>query len=301
MVPTARCGRRSRPTRPNVPWARFGEPTIVDFDGNGTSAATPQVAAAAALWIENHRNDFDAYTEGWMRVEAVRKALFESAAKGAAAYADKLGDGMLRAADALSRAAAPAAAANCFAASHRRFRVPQPVARRRGPSDGRRLRNEIVDAGARGRPSRGQVRPRSPNGIADAGLAARVGRSNAREARPVEDFARRAREIRRFLAAASREAENRQTGHSLAGRRGNAEALPRTGSQTAGSRSAIPAPADLRLRPWPANGPHPVRRQRRDRDDAVGARSQAGADRRIPRGRGHRSREQGLLRAGRPR
>jgi subtilisin family serine protease len=93
---------------PNVPWARFGGPTIVDFDGNGTSAATPQVAAAAALWIEKHRAQFDAYAEGWKRVEAVRKALFDSAAKGAAAYADELGYGMLRAADALSQQAAPA-------------------------------------------------------------------------------------------------------------------------------------------------------------------------------------------------
>ena len=27
---------------PNIPWARFGEPDVVDFDGAGTSAATPQ-------------------------------------------------------------------------------------------------------------------------------------------------------------------------------------------------------------------------------------------------------------------
>jgi subtilisin family serine protease len=93
---------------PNVPWARFGAPTIVDFDGNGTSAATPQVAAAAALWIDKHRSEYDAYREDWMRIEAVRKALFESAAKGAAAYALELGTGMLRAADALAHPAAPA-------------------------------------------------------------------------------------------------------------------------------------------------------------------------------------------------
>jgi subtilisin family serine protease len=93
---------------PNVPWARFGEPTVVDFDGNGTSAATPQVAAAAALWIDKYRTEYEAYREDWMRVEAVRKALFESAAKGAAAFAPELGTGMLRAADALSHLAAPA-------------------------------------------------------------------------------------------------------------------------------------------------------------------------------------------------
>jgi subtilisin family serine protease len=93
---------------PNVPWARFGEPTVVDFDGNGTSSATPQVAAAAALWIEKHGAQLNAYPQGWMRVEAVRKALFDSAAKGATADAEELGYGMLRAADALSHGAAPA-------------------------------------------------------------------------------------------------------------------------------------------------------------------------------------------------
>ena len=64
---------------PNVPWARFGEPDVVDFDGAGTPAATPQVASAAALWIQKHRAAYDAYPEPWMRVEAVRKALFDGA------------------------------------------------------------------------------------------------------------------------------------------------------------------------------------------------------------------------------
>jgi hypothetical protein len=65
---------------PNIPWARYGEPEVVDFDGCGTSAATPQVAGAAALWIQKNRAAFDAYAEPWMRVEALRQVLFSSAA-----------------------------------------------------------------------------------------------------------------------------------------------------------------------------------------------------------------------------
>ena len=64
---------------PNVPWARFGCPQAVDPMGGGTSSATPQVAAAAALWIAAHRTALMALPEPWMRVEAVRHALFSTA------------------------------------------------------------------------------------------------------------------------------------------------------------------------------------------------------------------------------
>jgi subtilisin family serine protease len=87
---------------PNIPWARFGEPAIADFNGTGTSAATPQVAAAAALWIQSYRQAYDEYPRPWMRVEAVRKALFDSA-KPASTNAEELGRGRLRAADALGQ------------------------------------------------------------------------------------------------------------------------------------------------------------------------------------------------------
>jgi hypothetical protein len=85
---------------PNVPWARFGAPEVVDFDGQGTSAATPQVAAAAALWIQKNRAAYDAYPELWMRVEAVRRALFEGADKDPA-RTGYFGAGRLRAKAAL--------------------------------------------------------------------------------------------------------------------------------------------------------------------------------------------------------
>jgi hypothetical protein len=82
---------------PNVPWAKFGCPATIDFDGRGTSAATPQIAAAAALWIQKNKADFDACA-GWRRVELVRAALFRTAKKLQVTY---FGQGALRANDAL--------------------------------------------------------------------------------------------------------------------------------------------------------------------------------------------------------
>jgi hypothetical protein len=93
---------------PNVPWARLGCHAIVDFDGRGTSAATPQVAAAAALWLQQNRAAVDAYPSAWMRVEAIRAALFD-AAKVNPQETKRLGRGELRARDALDRAPPPAA------------------------------------------------------------------------------------------------------------------------------------------------------------------------------------------------
>src|SRR6516165_7466929 len=92
---------------PNVPWARWGCSDIIDFDGQGTSAATPQVAAAAALCLQRNRPAVDAYPKGWMRVEAIRSALFGSA-KENAQESKRLGRGELRAHEALAQA--PAAA-----------------------------------------------------------------------------------------------------------------------------------------------------------------------------------------------
>jgi hypothetical protein len=63
---------------PNIPWLRLGCRDVVDMDGNGTSSATPQIAAAAALWLAQHGQQ---YPRGWQRVEAVRAALFASAAR----------------------------------------------------------------------------------------------------------------------------------------------------------------------------------------------------------------------------
>ncbi|MFL5280155.1 MAG: S8 family serine peptidase [Rhodopila sp.] len=61
---------------PNIPWLRLGCEDVIDMDGNGTSSATPQIAAAAALWLAKNGA---AYNRGWQRVEAVRQALFGSA------------------------------------------------------------------------------------------------------------------------------------------------------------------------------------------------------------------------------
>ncbi|HYC88109.1 MAG TPA: S8 family serine peptidase [Thermoanaerobaculia bacterium] len=80
---------------PNIPWARFGCPTVVRLNGEGTSSATPQVAAAAALWIEKYKA---VLPRNFRRVEAVRKALFDSARK---VDPEHFGNGILRARAAL--------------------------------------------------------------------------------------------------------------------------------------------------------------------------------------------------------
>jgi hypothetical protein len=64
---------------PNTAWAKYACPSIIDFDGAGTSAATPQIAAAAACWLQKNRDAVSKYPNAWMRVEAVRQALFGSA------------------------------------------------------------------------------------------------------------------------------------------------------------------------------------------------------------------------------
>jgi hypothetical protein len=61
---------------PNIPWARFGCKDIVRLNGEGTSSATPQVAAAVALWFEKNKK---VLPRNYQRVEAVRKALFDTA------------------------------------------------------------------------------------------------------------------------------------------------------------------------------------------------------------------------------
>jgi len=88
---------------PNVPWAEIGCAGIVDMNGAGTSAATPQIASAAALYVQVHAQKLAAYPEAWMRVEAVRRALFESADRDAdEGRSEKLGNGIVRAVAALA-------------------------------------------------------------------------------------------------------------------------------------------------------------------------------------------------------
>lgn len=86
---------------PNIPWLKLGCTSVVDMDGAGTSSATPQIAAAAALWLAQHGAG---YPRGWQRVEAVRAALFRSAdrlGQDGAAPDPNFGRGLLRARGAL--------------------------------------------------------------------------------------------------------------------------------------------------------------------------------------------------------
>lgn len=108
----------SAPT-PNVPWAVRGGKTLVNWSGQGTSCATPQIAAAAALWIAANRAKLDGYP-GWAKVEAVRRALFDSAAPGGLT---KLGRGLLQADGALGLAPVAAAQLKASASANAEFPI----------------------------------------------------------------------------------------------------------------------------------------------------------------------------------
>jgi hypothetical protein len=74
---------------------------VIRLSGGGTSSATPQVAAAATLWLQHHAPRHTA--EPWRRVEAVRHALFGTAD---ARLPEYFGKGLLRARQALDVAPA---------------------------------------------------------------------------------------------------------------------------------------------------------------------------------------------------
>lgn len=101
--PASRMSAAMAAYSPNVPWALFGCGDRVRMDGGGTSSATPQVAAAAALWFEKYK---DRLPRDWRRVEAVRHALEFTAATadeaGRPFDPERVGWGVLRAADALA-------------------------------------------------------------------------------------------------------------------------------------------------------------------------------------------------------
>ena len=82
---------------PNIPWAIFGCGSTLRLNGEGTSSATPQVAAAAALWMEKYKSFL---SRDWHRVEAVRHALFTSAKK-RGVDRSRTGNGILQAHSAL--------------------------------------------------------------------------------------------------------------------------------------------------------------------------------------------------------
>lgn len=88
---------------PNVAWASYDTPYKFSRAGGGTSSATPQVAATAALWLLYHRNELKNFTgsNAWKRVEAVRRAIFSTASKSYPYYKKYYGNGIIRAYDAL--------------------------------------------------------------------------------------------------------------------------------------------------------------------------------------------------------
>ncbi len=87
---------------PNIPWFGNNCTTLTENSyvnsGGGTSSATPQIAAAAALYIDKYRKELDelSINAPWKKAEIVRQALFQSA-KLPKKYKKQLGQGILKA------------------------------------------------------------------------------------------------------------------------------------------------------------------------------------------------------------
>jgi hypothetical protein len=93
---------------PNVAWMDMTTGGY-DMGGCGTSAATPQIAAACALWLQLYAGQYQG--RDWKRIEACRLALFGSASDNAQ-NKSQLGWGLLNVPDMLD----PARAARILAA-----------------------------------------------------------------------------------------------------------------------------------------------------------------------------------------
>jgi subtilisin family serine protease len=76
---------------PNVPWMTRGTVDGWDMNGAGTSASTPQIAAACALWLGLYGARFSV---PWQRAAACREALLNTAARPGASP-DEIGRGSL--------------------------------------------------------------------------------------------------------------------------------------------------------------------------------------------------------------
>lgn len=92
---------------PNIPFADSDNDSRFDLDGGGTSATTPQVAGAAALWLQYYMSDFDAKYDrwSWEKVEMMTLALKKTASLRhirETQYVEKFGHGYIKAADALN-------------------------------------------------------------------------------------------------------------------------------------------------------------------------------------------------------
>ncbi|MHC6050351.1 S8 family peptidase [Ralstonia solanacearum] len=76
---------------------------IIGSNGAGTSHATPQVSAAASLWLEQNRSKFGAEWRGWQKSEAVYQALSNSVDRCFPDYTiEHYGRGILKANNALA-------------------------------------------------------------------------------------------------------------------------------------------------------------------------------------------------------